>query len=52
MPAEWGREDLRKYIEESDCVLMLGAFMTDINLGIFTARSEPGTYYCRDHRKV
>jgi indolepyruvate decarboxylase len=36
-----GREEVRRYVEESDCVLMLGAFMTDINLGIFTARLEP-----------
>src|SRR5437660_12102161 len=36
-----GRDDVRKYVEESDCVIMLGAFMTDINLGIYTARLEP-----------
>jgi TPP-dependent 2-oxoacid decarboxylase len=36
-----GREEVRRYVEESDCVLMLGAFMTDINLGIFTARLDP-----------
>jgi indolepyruvate decarboxylase len=32
-----GREEVTKYIEASDCVLMLGTFMTDINLGIYTA---------------
>ena len=37
-----GREEVRKYVESSDCVLLLGAFMTDINLGIFTARLDPG----------
>lgn len=36
-----GREFVRQYVEESDCVIMLGAFMTDINLGIFTARLDP-----------
>ncbi|MEY2410718.1 MAG: hypothetical protein QOF48_3388 [Verrucomicrobiota bacterium] len=36
-----GREEVRRYVESSDCVLMLGAFMTDINLGIFTARLDP-----------
>jgi TPP-dependent 2-oxoacid decarboxylase len=36
-----GREDVRRYVESSDCVLMLGAFMTDINLGIYTARLDP-----------
>jgi TPP-dependent 2-oxoacid decarboxylase len=37
-----GREDVRRYVESSDCVILLGAFMTDINLGIFTARLDPG----------
>ncbi len=37
-----GREEVRKYVEESDCVILLGAFMSDINLGGFTARLDPG----------
>ncbi len=37
-----GRESVRKYVEESDCVLLLGTFMTDINLGIYTAHLDPG----------
>lgn len=37
-----GREEVRRYVESSDCVIMLGAFMTDINLGVFTARLDPG----------
>src|SRR2546427_365980 len=37
-----GREDVRQYVEASDCVIMLGAFMTDINLGVYTARLDPG----------
>src|SRR4029077_10427735 len=37
-----GRAEVRKYVEESDCVILLGAFMTDINLGIYTARLDPG----------
>ena len=36
-----GRETVRQYVEESDCVILLGAFMTDINLGIFTAKLDP-----------
>jgi TPP-dependent 2-oxoacid decarboxylase len=36
-----GRDDVRQYVESSDCVILLGAFMTDINLGIYTARLEP-----------
>lgn len=37
-----GREDVRRYVESSDCVILLGAFMTDINLGVYTARLDPG----------
>ena len=36
-----GRDDVRVYVESSDCVIMLGTFMTDINLGIYTARLDP-----------
>ncbi|WP_424361398.1 alpha-keto acid decarboxylase family protein [Methylocystis parvus] len=32
-----GREALRDYVERSDCLVLLGAMMTDINLGIYTA---------------
>ncbi len=35
-----GREDVRKKVEDSDCLIMLGTFMTDINLGIFTANLD------------
>ena len=36
-----GDESVRQYVENSDCLILLGAFMTDINLGIFTARLDP-----------
>lgn len=36
-----GREAVRQYVESSDCVILLGAFMTDINLGIYTAQLDP-----------
>src|SRR5439155_5533646 len=36
-----GHDDVRQYVENSDCLIMLGAFMTDINLGIYTARLDP-----------
>jgi indolepyruvate decarboxylase len=36
-----GRDDVRQYVESSDCVILLGAFLTDINLGIYTARLDP-----------
>lgn len=36
-----GRKEVSRYVESSDCVILLGTFMTDINLGIFTARLDP-----------
>lgn len=35
-----GREEIRQCVEDSDCVIILGAFMTDVNLGIYTANLE------------
>jgi indolepyruvate decarboxylase len=37
-----GHEEITKYVEASDCVVMLGTFMTDINLGIYTAELDLG----------
>jgi indolepyruvate decarboxylase len=36
-----GREDVRRYVESSDCLILLGSFMTDIELGGFTAKLDP-----------
>jgi indolepyruvate decarboxylase len=36
-----GREDVAAAVEEADCLLMLGTFLTDLNLGVFTARIDP-----------
>lgn len=36
-----GREDVTAFVEQSDCVIVLGTFMTDIDLGIFTANLDP-----------
>jgi indolepyruvate decarboxylase len=36
-----GRQGVTEYVEGSDCVILLGTFMSDINLGIFTARLDP-----------
>ncbi|WP_165071011.1 alpha-keto acid decarboxylase family protein [Paludisphaera rhizosphaerae] len=36
-----GRPEVTKLVESSDCLLMLGCFLTDINLGIFTAKLDP-----------
>ena len=35
------REEVTQFVEESDCVILLGAFMTDIDLGIYTANLDP-----------
>ncbi len=37
-----GRESVRKFVEDSDCIILLGAFLTDIDLGIYTAQLDPG----------
>ena len=34
-------KEVADYVEDSDCILMLGTFMTDINSGIFTAKLDP-----------
>ncbi|MBV9386941.1 MAG: alpha-keto acid decarboxylase family protein [Chroococcidiopsidaceae cyanobacterium CP_BM_ER_R8_30] len=36
-----GNEFARQYVETSDCLIMLGVFLTDLNLGIFTAHLDP-----------
>jgi indolepyruvate decarboxylase len=33
-------EHVRGYVESSDCVLMLGTFITDMNMGIYTAKLD------------
>jgi indolepyruvate decarboxylase len=35
-----GPEDVWRYVESSDCLILLGTFMTDLNLGMYTARLE------------
>jgi indolepyruvate decarboxylase len=37
-----GREEVTRAVEGADCLLMLGTFLTDINLGIFTAQLDRG----------
>jgi len=37
-----GREEVTRFVEQSDLVILLGAFMTDLNLGLFTANLDPG----------
>ncbi len=47
-----GRDDVRVYVESSDCVIMLGTFMTDINLGVYTARLDPARSICATSEKL
>ena len=35
-----GSDAVRRRVESADCLLMLGCFMTDINLGVYTAKLE------------
>jgi indolepyruvate decarboxylase len=35
------RDAVREYVETSDCVLLLGVLMTDVNLGVFTTQLDP-----------
>ena len=37
-----GRDEVREYVESSDCLMLMGTFMTDINLGMFTAHLDQG----------
>jgi len=36
-----GHEDVRAYVETSDCLILLGAPMSDVDLGIYTAQLDP-----------
>jgi TPP-dependent 2-oxoacid decarboxylase len=35
-----GREEVSNYIETSNCLILLGVFMSDVNLGIYTAHLD------------
>ncbi len=37
-----GPAEVTRQVEDSDCVILLGTFMTDLNLGIYTANLDPG----------
>jgi len=41
-----GRESVRKFVESSDCMILLGTFMTDVNLGIYTANIDRSHSIC------
>ena len=35
-----GNEMVRSYVEDSDCLILLGVLLTDINLGVYTAHLD------------
>jgi TPP-dependent 2-oxoacid decarboxylase len=45
-----GRDSVRNYVEQSDCIILLGAMLTDIDLGIYTAEidREYSVYAAKD----
>ena len=47
-----GRKEVRQFVENSDCVIILGAFMTDMNLGIYTANLDRGHYIYATSEKI
>jgi TPP-dependent 2-oxoacid decarboxylase len=38
----FSKEPVRQYVEDSDCLILLGVLLTDIDLGIFTANLDQG----------
>lgn len=38
-----GNDKVREYVESSDCVILLGAFQSELNLGLWTARIDFGS---------
>jgi indolepyruvate decarboxylase len=36
-----GQAEVTQFVEDSDCLVLLGTFMTDLNLGIYTANLDP-----------
>ena len=47
----WSQEAVRRQVEESDCLLSLGVWMTDLDTGLFSARfDEQRTVFAGDGR--
>ncbi|MFC2161802.1 thiamine pyrophosphate-binding protein [Acidobacteriota bacterium] len=47
-----GHDKVCSYVESSDCILMLGAMMTDFNLGLFSAQLNPKKTILANKNKV
>jgi indolepyruvate decarboxylase len=37
-----GNESIREYVESSDCIIMVGVFLTDLDMGAYTAHLDFG----------
>jgi TPP-dependent 2-oxoacid decarboxylase len=47
-----GYEDVRTYVESSDCLILLGAMMTEFDLGMYTAKLDHGRSICVTSEKT
>ena len=47
-----GSPEARKVVERSDCVLMLGALLTDVSTGLFTARVDQASLISASSEEV
>jgi len=47
-----GPEVVQEYVESSDCLILLGTFMTDLNLGMYTAHLDPDRTICVTSEKL
>jgi indolepyruvate decarboxylase len=47
-----GRAEVQNVVESADCVIMLGCFMTDLNLGVYTANLDPSRTIYATSEKV
>jgi indolepyruvate decarboxylase len=47
-----GSAEARKVVERSDCVLMLGALLTDVSTGLFTARVDQASLISASSEEV
>ncbi len=46
------REEVREYVESSDCLIMLGVFLSDVNLGFYATHLDEGKSICATSEKV
>ncbi|HMD88723.1 MAG TPA: thiamine pyrophosphate-binding protein, partial [Anaerolineaceae bacterium] len=47
-----GDEAVRDYVETSDCLILVGALLTDVNLGIYSAHLDPSKIIFISNEKI